>query len=451
MRTGVTGEDGIVALDLVPAPDAALIGVYRSKWKGECAAPKDQREVELVIDTGGALTGLLTTDRGGPAPENTTVIAWSDDSARSGIELARAALRGDKDVPMAWTDASGRFELIGLDPNRVYQLAAGGSGWTHEKPLRGLKPDGPEVVLELTRVFVLVTEFFDSATDQPVRVAKSWWPWGAVMPLVESSTTRQFVFGPGVVLAGLPDEFAGGSYSAGRAVFILATKPALDVAGPIQLRTEFPGYSPTETSLSASPLERGISLERIAVDPIASGWGSLQLVLSGDGALTDSDWSIDSTVTCVRLRAPSRVDWRLGVNLRAGQANVIEDVPFGEYSASLELNWGLRALTPLRGSLITVNSSLTRLEFEITGSGSIELEIFDRDGRLWTTAATIAVAKPGAGFGMPLSLRSAPHSLHGLAPGQYRVRLMTPFVSSMDGAAAQVTSGQRARVEFRRP
>ena len=451
MRTGVTGEDGIVALDLVPAPDAALIGVYRSKWRGECAAPNDQREVELVIDTGGSLTGLLTTDRGGPAPENTTVIAWSDDATRSGLELARAVMQGDQSVLAAWTDASGRFELIGLDPNRVYQLAAGGSGWTHEKPLRGLKPDGPEVVLELTRVFVLVTEFFDSATDKPVRVAKSWWPWGAIMPRVESSTTRQFLFGPGVVLAGLPDEFAEGSYSAGRAVFVLATKPELDIAGPILLHAEFPGYSPVDASLSAAPLERGMSLERIAADPMASGWGSIQLVLSGDGALTDSDWSIDSTANCVRLRAPSGVDWRLGVNLRAGQATVIEDVPFGEYTASLELNWGLTALAPLRGSLITVNSSLTRLEFELTGSGSIELQISDRDGRPWTGPATIAVAKPGAGFGMPLSLRSAPHSLHGLSPGQYRVRLMAPFVSSMDGAAAQVTSGQRARVELRRP
>ncbi len=360
-------------------------------------------------------------------------------------------MQGDQSVLAAWTDASGRFELIGLDPNRVYQLAAGGTGWTHERPLRGLKPDGAEVVLELTRVFVLVTEFFDSATDKPVRVAKSWWPWGAIMPRVESSTTRQFVYGPGVVLAGLPDEFAEGSYSAGRAVFVLATAPELDVAGPIQLQAEFPGYSPTEASLSASPLERGITLERIAVDPIASGWGSLQLVLSGDGALTNSDWSIDSTVNCVRLRAPARVDWRLGVNLRPGQATVIEDVPFGEYTASLELNWGLTSLAPLRGSVITVDSSLTRLEFELTGSGSIELEISDRDGRPWTSAATIAIAKPGAGFGMPLSLRSAPHILHGLALGEYRVRLMAPFVSSMDGATVQVTSGDRAKVQFHRP
>jgi hypothetical protein len=159
-------------------------------------------------------------------------------------------------------------------------------------------------------------------------------------------------------------------------LYLLASLQDVPTLGPNMLRARLPGYQETEVRFDATPIEFGLSNSIVHLKRTTDGFGSLNLqAKASPGRLGEALASRPIECALVLTSSDGREDW-FPCRLSVDGAEELDGVPFGSYSAAIQLKNG----TKLQAESVTVDGEHVPLLVDLTVHGGAELMLEYADG-----------------------------------------------------------------------
>jgi hypothetical protein len=413
-------------------------------WIGERLVHSNQpgpdEALEVALRPAGRFTGQVLDDRQRPVGADVLVVALPAAHASPSAERLEQLRAWPHDAPSAHTDADGRFELTGLDPEARYLLRGGGSGWV-------LRDDGEARVLAGTHAVRTADPLWAAAVElldtdgRPAAVSLALEPQGAeraeflgtrleTWPL-ETSAVRWN--GLGAAREALPPHVRLFAFTGG--------DPDAEVA-PFVYQALFPGYEAASRRVDAVRVgRRPLRREALTLSPRATGFGQLELMHLGtagelrplpEGELVMFD---DSQV------------FRLHVRETESGSATLGPIPFGRYGYQFKAADGtVQSREQADGQQLQVlvgrEPALARVD--LGPVGSVELRVRTPDDRPFWGSLTVLIGEPsGVWFDSDNTLTwsgvqrvhfpAPPYRLDPVPVGTFRFVLDAPFEIQVEG------------------
>lgn len=448
LQEGVSDSQGCWTVSQSATGPLEVKAKFLGRFEASVTAPAGTDEVVVVIDTGGAVRGRVVLPDGKPAPAGTRVLAWPMDSPLAARVIAESALLGDFES-QAGTAIDGAFVIRGLDRTKTYSVTAGGKGLMRKQPFNSIVPDGKDLLLELFPVYGAVVRLIDASSGGPVRVASTFWPMGSVSTRVADTSLIHFVpGGAGSTLAGLTSDWFDRE-SAGFTHITLCAAPGGGPAlGPFVLHASLPGYRAVEAEFVASPVFEGLQVVDVLMEPIADAWGEVRVEFSGKLAAASLEPRTPLSWAKLHLRDAHGKILQYALPKPSGDPSSIRPIPAGPYDARVVILDGLAR--PLDWQRIDVGAEPATLTVPVGTLGAIEVHARKRDGSPYSGRLSLSV-QALRGPQTLVAFDDAPYAILGLDAREYSVRVMSPFLSELDGGRVTVLAGEAAVVEFDAP
>jgi hypothetical protein len=229
-------------------------------------------------------------------------------------------------------------------------------------------------------------------------------------------------------------------------------------AGPsteqLQCKAIFPGYERTWEGFQWMSLRDGFQVQHLILKQSASGWGKLEVTVTGLDL--DELASISSALSALDLvLEPVTGGQRLRYGLVgiAAEGRTIDCVPTGSYRWWIEPTYTVATLLPRVPHNAVVNVKGTvRLPVELADTGGVEVRLVDGAGGSHTGAAVLRISREGSAKGAVafVSFSRAPYRILGLPPGAYGIAADTPPMlgDSLSFVAATVVEGKRELIDI---
>lgn len=450
-RTDVTGA---ITISRRPQPEFRIRARYHGRFEAQADVSIGSTEVVIAVDAGGLVSGRVVFPGGTPVPAGIHVLAWSMADTRPAREFASDALH-ERDGLHAVTSSDGRFEIRGFDRSQTYYVTAGGDGLMRKQPLRAIAPDAIDLSIEVDVAFGAVVSLLDAQSHEPVRVPGSFWPFGAVKTRVDDATLTHFVPGGAEsILAGVDAKWFEHRDSYSHHVTLCSSPSRRESVGPFTIHAELPGYEPVEAEFFAEPLSQGVHQVELLLTPRATHWGQLQVesvgILAGGPVATRTRLPAGFVV----LRDERGGTLRYAMSELGTGHWTFEPIPVGQYRATVVLHSGLTRLPPGEALSISIQSEPATLLFPVDQLGTVEVLVRDEDRATYTAAMTLDVERQ-SGATHSVGFESAPYLVQGLTPGEYSIRVLSPFLSrsAADGGTGQIVirGGEVSVLEFSAP
>ena len=264
-------------------------------------------------------------------------------------------ITGSGSVPCVAVSADGRFEIVGLDPQRHYVIHAGGSGYCMAQPLGPLRAGADDVEIALSVLYATVLEVRDAGggplKTSPLVGVSGGWSAGATVPghAWVDGGTRASAPWLALSLAGLPSNLLPrGEWSHG----LIDRERVLALVAPVdqpqvlsKVRVHVAGYRPVVAQVPLARVQDGgrIHVWTLGLDEEPGArWGSLTVRIEDYAQSPHSDYP-HALALPLQLRlfrhsadaAPDAGEHPLHVLVPrlSAEPQVISGVPLGDYDA----------------------------------------------------------------------------------------------------------------------
>jgi hypothetical protein len=397
--------------------------------------------VTLRLVEGGSVCGRVVCRDGSPPRGEVRVVAirWMHEAEFSVVHRALAS--GDPTVLAASVSRDGTFCIDGLEPGASYALACGGSGYAQLSPAIRVESGDVGVRIEVARLYAIRLRV-GSAEQTPAHDSNldtaplTWW--------CEDERARPEPIGlPTALAAGDPTIVAP---SPGTRVRVFSSEDDRDSVGPVHYTCSAPGYLEATGSCFALPIEQGGSHVSLRLEPIASGYGTVELELVYEVSASSGTPGDVFPRGVLELRGPEDVRHRFVVPSSARGHSEIRGIPFGKYRARFEAlpSRAWFPSDPESASEITVGEAPVELRITLEGCGALRLRVVDSTGGQYTGGirASISYWKTGGnpkGVGLGAFTLHRPYTLTGLREGTYSVGVFDPKATGRTSGNATET------------
>lgn len=223
--------------------------------------------------------------------------------------------------------------------------------------------------------------------------------------------------------------------------FLLRGPPELSALGPIACDLRVVGYGPVSRLLWADPVVDSVPRARIELEPTASGWGSLELHITGWSASIRDEVDPDMWVGSVHLRYAEGGSLALPVR-GAAASRIWDGIPTGRMEASFVSSAMFR--WPRDGSSVALQiaEQPSSMGVDLAESGALRVSL---DPEQAAPAGDHSLALRWASrFGVvPLNTRNLPAFLPIVEPGEWSLFAMR----RADGGAPEFAPREGILVE----
>ena len=402
-----------------------------------------ERSEALSAPTGelGELLGRLEGLELPTAYTGIRVVLWPDGHWPTCAELEAASARSAP-VRAVSASADGTFRFEHLPLEGAFRVRAGGAAQLSFPLERPVSPAEAPVLLRLSRARAVRIELIEPEGGVPRTEPSLMWQ-GA-------SFSGEGLLAAGALvdtweeqLAEVPGAGCDAARSGNSIHFVLRPTSGQTDQGPIACEFRVPGYRPASRILWAGPVLDEVLCERVVLEPVAEGWGTLELELEGlsDAIRRRTTQSTPVLDLILAYGDGTRVQY---VVRGADRRRTVDGIPWGSAVARLSSSAGFRWPRDGSGLPIRISSEPARLVADLSESGAIEVTLGERfgDQRLESFGFVLARAE---GFGaLPLAADRLPIFLPVVEPGPWNVTQMRS-----DEPEAQPTMAPRTGLEVR--
>lgn len=434
-RTDKTGSLRPISTELA---SGLLIARAPGHAVGDLALPEGTwSSATVVLPKGASIEGVLLRTETGAGTEG-TVIAWPASMPYPPGDLVQRARSGDRRFHLATAAPDGRFELAHLGADQSYSVVAGGPGLAMDAPTV-IAAGSSGVALKLSRLFGVSVEL--SARDSAGRdllsgVLPASTPGNRAFEAAGATCIVQPSFA--LELAGLPPQAVYGS--ARGTVLLYSTTADVAALGPVSFRVALPAFRELSTELWLPPVERGLEVLDISLDPAVDAFGQLEVRFVNSPAPIERPAPGYGWVAQLSARSTGGQRHEFAVDPLAHQPRWVYALPFGEYDlrcsvSSTAWRWPAPGTEPVER--VAIGAEPATWTVDLSDTGALELRLSRPDDSRYTGPAIAMVLRgsPGdVGKGGLVRFERPPYLVGALHPGVHTVRLVSPRAAASDSS-----------------
>jgi hypothetical protein len=448
-KLGATDELGRLVSTPTELVDCELIARHprfqptRVSLAGPAAA-----EITLVLRPGAAIRGSVV--RTGDVPcADVRVVAWTTAFAPDCIAL-RDLARDDPRFDQTVSDEAGRFELVGLDRDRRYSLAAAGNGWVAERGSHAVAPDGEDVTIRVAALYGVRVQFREEDGSAPRTSPEVWSSSGTSLDLLDDHAS-QTVEPSSVRLLGL--DFPCAETERDDIALFYTRDDDAPTVGPLLVRHRVPGYKPAAARIDVPRVGDEVAKHVVHLRREALDVGRLVVEFTGALASEPALENAEPLGNYLELEDARGEKLRVRVN-RATVAQTIDGLPYGAYRARFFGADGLWRFPPERGgTALEIGATPASFVVDWGDAAACVVRAF-ADGGVELDGRALLRVRSTTNFGIHhFEVQRAPCILVGLAPDEYGVAWVRPHEGGKYGqeafrARVTLTAGRVAEIRL---
>ncbi len=460
---GRTDEAGELSVEVAKEHQQVLVKkdgfATRSAWLPRPEEGGHTIEIVLALDR--ALHGRVTLANHQPVGEGVTVIAIPSAShGWSNIGHGHLGAGGDPRCLVTVTDGDGAFEVSGCEPNRAYDLFAGGRGYatssSRNRAARAIPSRAGAIELVVHKLTIARFRIVTSGTEGAVPLRRLGHPSTGVYSffLEDEPIQPTPLVGPGLELAGVETSRRRTTLDKER-TFLFEHDKRFD---NVDLRCELrlPLHEVAETRFRPKPVDEDTPVFELTVQSHTDGYGSIEVLFDSPIYIGQHHRLSDAIQLELTPEADplSRMLFALDMDYPA-QAGLVSGIPKGGYLGHVIFRDGGFSYPDGDGFPVYVGDNPGVLSVPNPNMGSIELVPETATGRFGgPIQVNLGYGDPrteangaeswaiGAG---PLCFFEPPYHLGGLQEGQYRVSFIKP---QSESRLVEVVAGEHRRISF---
>lgn len=344
--------------------------------------------LEIVLKRQFFLAGVLHRADGEPLGGDIWVAAWRGAEQINSRELGfRLRSEGSGEIYVASCNPDGTFEVSVPDDSSEYCLTAGGSGWAAIDPVCVVgTPNRSDVSLALRAIYGSRLQFCGPGGNPPVMSSQLHFlhfpKISCDEPLRVENAHRA-----SMALAGLQPE-AFDLHSTFDMILVASLDAQRERSGRLTVDIEAPGYVPILTDLTLPFLGRGMDVVEMPMEPTATGFGDLVVVLEEEAGDRVSANNLLDTGGMKLILQPASGGEKISLMLRrfvSGRC-LLQGIPRGTYRALLQ-GWdnSIQDLEPSddnqRAAPVVIADEPFYLNIPHLAVGAVEFDVRYLDGK----------------------------------------------------------------------
>jgi len=410
----------------------------------------EQAEIKIRLSREGRLSGRVE----GAVLEGVDVFTWEFSHMTAPIDLANDCYHGDPRVAWATTDPRGHFEILGLDPETDYRVAAisRGSFGEYDDHEEGIRPTRDDLVIKMSSSFGVVIRLLDDR-GQPISVPDEYTTNTAFVVAPGFRNPPAHFIQPSLLQSATHPEVGptGGAYHP----ITVACETELPTIGPFLISINYPGYEPAQTEVYAYSLRDPLVERTVVMKETAQGRGTIIITKKLNQVGGSEEYErLEFGGLRLNLLSEDRPQQSYKLSL-SGQECTISGIPYGTYSWMVS-----SSVVPLRIPAsqevkpeVRVGALPARIEVDFSGLGELSLKLLRKDGSEYVGPARILLLAIGKGYSGQtglLSFGSSPYVVRAAPATRYIVRLKAPvaFCTTDESCQIDIVSGRRAEIQF---
>jgi hypothetical protein len=338
----------------------------------------------------------------------------------------------------AWTDHNGEFEIRNLEPGYFYSLVAGGKGLISPISFKHVIPTLEKNSMIEVQVAHTWGVLLNVETEDGLPLAGNGQLFqgmrGLAIQVSGAQGAQPLPNLPWLTMLGMePDKLTPKLPTTHQRREVFWGKP-LAKNPKLNFYWKCPGYYDSEISVEMKPLENGIQVETLSVVQEASGFGSLQVEISGsmlDDITGGNTSSPDIAVEIFPLDEPylSRdFVYRCMIPCAKNGVYEIDGIPFGLYNVGFKSRNKYWSTEPLERA-IRISSQPESVTVDLSGVGLAMVNILDEDGFELPLKVRTRFHRwgPKSGHYAFEYIRPSKNTITLLPPGDYRFYAEKPY------------------------
>jgi hypothetical protein len=147
----------------------------------------------------------------------------------------------------------------------------------------------------------------------------------------------------------------------------------------------------------ARPLDQGLSVERAHLERTLEGWGRLRIAIIGADSFALGEVQTVVDTHFLRLVDAEGREHRYGIRDLRRDEIWVDDIPFGQYAATVESSYGATRL-PSEGPVsLSIGNAPSTLHVDLSGLGAIVEQVRRKDGSTCEESAAIGIGRDRGG------------------------------------------------------